>query len=136
MATIAQHTKLIDGTTYTTRTLPATEGLRILPRLIALFGEPVLKLMFTAEGDERGALLREPKVLAAVLHGMAENASETDGLLAVKDLLKATTADKVRIGEAEVEESIHTHFDTHFAGRYTHLATVAMWVASVNFIEL
>lgn len=128
-----EHIKLIDGITYTTRTLPATTGLVILPKLIALFGEPVLKIMFSTDGEERGALLSDPKIMAAVLHAMASNAADTDGLLVIKDLFRATSADKVKIGTTEVDDSVYTHFDTHFAGRYMHLATVSMWVASCNF---
>ncbi len=128
------HTKTIDGVTYTTRTLPASRGLVIMPKLLALFGEPVLKLMFTADADQRVELLQQPKIVAALLHGIATNASETDGLLVVKDLFETTTADKVRIGDAEVEGSILSHFDGHFAGRYAHLAAVALWVATCNFI--
>ena len=136
MTTTIEHTKNIDGILYTTRTLPASDGLRILPKLLALFREPVLKLMFTANEDQRAELLNDPKIQAAILHGMAENAADTDGLLVVRDLLKATKADKVRIGETKVEDSVHTHFDGHFAGRYGHLANVVMWVASINFVGL
>ena len=138
-----QHTKIIEGVSYTTTTLPATRGLLILPRLIALFGEPILKLIFTTsqelgEGDDAGEamgeLLQDPKVMATILHGMAANAAEDNGLLVIKDLMMSTEADKARMGEAEVQGNVHQHFDTHFAARYTHLAQVAMWVASCNFI--
>jgi len=130
-----ESTTVIDEITYTTKTLSASAGLVILPKLLALCGESVLKIFFAAGDEEtRAALLAEPRVVAQILHGMATNAAETDGLLVVQDLFINTTADKVRIGETEVEGSIATHFDTHFAGRYAHLAAVAMWVAQTNFI--
>lgn len=133
MPTTIEQTKLIDGVTYTTRPLPASIGLVIMPKMIALFGEPVLKLIFSSTGEEREVLMEDPKVIASILHGMASNAADTDGLLVIRDLFQATKADKVRMGDAEVEADIHTHFDIHFSGRYAHLAAVAMWVAQVNF---
>ena len=69
---------------------------------------------------------------------MAKRASESEvgGLLVVKDLLKSTTADKVRLGDAEIPGSVHEHFDIHFSANYQHLATVVMWVGQVNFFGL
>jgi hypothetical protein len=133
MSTITEHTKTIDGITYKTRTLPASKGLVILPKLLALFGEPVLKLMFTADEDQRTELLKEPKILASILHQIAKQAAEDAGLLVIRDLMEGVNADKVKVGDAEIPGEVHTHFDGHFAGRYTHLAAVSMWVASCNF---
>ena len=133
MATTNEHTRQIDGVTYTTRTLPASQGLLILPRLMALFGEALIGLMFTTSEDEREHLLSDPKILGAVISQIAKHAAENDGLLVLRDLLGATEADRVRVGDAEVPGSVHTHFDGHFAGRYRHLVEVALWVGTVNF---
>lgn len=127
-------TKVIDGISYTTTMLPARQGLAILPKLIALFGEPVLKLMFAADADQRAELIRDPKVMASILHSMAASASDGDGLLVIQDLFNATEADKVRIGDTTVSGNVAVHFDDHFAGKYGHLMNVALWVASVNFL--
>lgn len=130
------HNTTIDGVTYTTKTLPASAGLVILPKLLSLFGEPVLKLFFVADQAEKEALLKDPQVVASILHNISKNAAEDDGLLVVKDLLVNTSADKVKVGDTDIEAAIPSHFDTHFQGRYGHLFQVAMWVASVNFTAL
>jgi hypothetical protein len=134
--------QIIDGITYTTKTLPTTQGLVIMPKIVSLFGEPLLKLIFTVVGqgvpqEDRMKLFKSPEILGGLLGSIARNAAENDGLLVVKELLVATTADKVKIGEAfGANEPVMNHFDTHFAGRYMHLAEVAFWVASCNFLEL
>lgn len=133
MTIVNTHTQTIDGITYTAKTMPATVGLVILPKLIAMVGEPIVKLM-TSEKEVRDELVKSPAVLAAVLTSIATSAAKTDGLLVVKDLLAGVECDKVRIGETEVPGSADTHFDTHFAGRYKHLAEVAMWVITCNFV--
>lgn len=135
MATIREHTNTIDGIVYTTTTLPASDGLRIMPRLVALLGDALVGLIFATDEDQRDGLLEDPKILAAVVTGIATTAAESEvgGLMVIKDLLRTTQADRVAIGDAEVPGSVHTHFDLHFAGRYKHLVEVAMWVGRVNF---
>lgn len=134
MATIKEHTRDFSGTTYTTKTLAASRGLVIMPKLMALFGEALVGLFFATSDEDRETLLSDPKVLAAVISSIAEKAAETDGLLVVKDLLIDTHADRVRVGDAEVPASVHAHFDHHFSGRYRHLVEVAIWVGSCNFM--
>lgn len=135
MTIVTEHKTTIDGVQYKIRTLPTTVGLVVLPKIIAMVGEPVVKLL-TTDDETREELFESPAVIAAVLMAMAKNAAETDGLLVVKDLMAGLEADKVRIGEAEVAGSVEQHFDTHFAGRYKHLASVVMWLMSAHFIEL
>jgi hypothetical protein len=134
MALTKQHTKTIDGITYTTTTLPAAAGLVILPKMMSLFGEALIGLFIATDDDTRESLLEDPKVLAAMLTRVSEKAAEDDGLLVLKDLLVSTEADRVSIGDAEVPGSVHTHFDGHFAGRYRHLFEVALFVGVSNFI--
>jgi hypothetical protein len=133
MATIQNHSKTIDGITYTTRTLPASKGLVILPKLTGLFGEALMGLFFATDEEDREELLQNPQVIAAAITTIAEKAAASDGLLVIRDLLTSTEADLVRVGEAEVPGSVFTHFDGHFSGRYRHLVEVAFWVGSVNF---
>ena len=133
MATIQNHSKTIDGITYSTKTLPASTGLVILPKLMNLFGEALTGLFFATDDAERKELFEDPKVIAAAISTIAEKAAASDGLLVLRDLLSSTEADLVRVGEAEVPGSVFTHFDGHFAGRYRHLIEVALWVGSTNF---
>jgi hypothetical protein len=134
MATLKEHSRDFSGVTYTTKTLPASRGLVIMPKLMSLFGEALVGLFFATSDEDREALLGDPKILAAVISSIAEKAAEADGLLVIKDLLADTHADKVRVGDAEVPASVHSHFDHHFAGRYRHLVEVAIWVGSCNFM--
>jgi hypothetical protein len=132
MSIVTTAEKTIGGTKYRTRILPATSGLVILPKVVALMGEPIIKLM-TEDEDMRAKMVENPAILAAILASMAKQAAKDDGLLVVVELMEGVQADKVRIGDAEVDGSVAEHFDTHFAGRYKHLAEVAMWVMTVNF---
>ncbi len=133
MGTTTEHTHVIDGVEYTTKTLAASDGLRILPKIVALLGDAMTGLFFATDEKDRDQLLRDPKVLGAMITEISRSAAEDDGLLVLKDLLKTTTSNLVRIGDAEVPGSVHTHFDHHFAGRYRHLVEVCMWVGRVNF---
>lgn len=140
------HTKTFDGVVYTTTTLPTTNGLKVMVKLIALFGEQGLKVLFNVLGkkdisdEAREEILKSPAVIGQILGAVARSAAEDSedggrGILVVKDLLVATKADRVKIGDAEgKDESVHMHFDTHFQGRLPHLAQVVIWVGWCNFI--
>ena len=138
MAITREHTKTIDGIQYITQTLPASDGLKIMPQLVALLGDSLVGLIFATDEKQRDGLLQDPKVLAALITGIATTAAESEvgGLLVLRDLLRTTECDQVAIGDAAVPGSVYTHFDLHFAGRYKHLVEVAMWVGRVNFFGL
>ena len=144
MELVNKHTRTISGITYTTTLLPASRGLVIAPKLIALFGSNLLGLLLglaqtEEEGEAKGkiqALLEDPKVLGAVVAQVAGNAAEEDGLLILRDMLATTEADLVKIGDAQVPGSVHVHFDQHFAGRLKHLFEVCLWVGQLNFFGL
>jgi hypothetical protein len=128
-----QATKEIDGLVYTTETLPATEGLRILPKLVDLVGETGLALLMSTGEDEKTSLMANPEVNAALLSTVASRAAENDGLLVLRELMKRTKCNAIAIGEAKIDGSVYEHFDDHFAGRYMHLINVALWVGRVSF---
>jgi hypothetical protein len=133
VSTTKNHSTVIDGITYTTTTLPASEGLKIMPKLVALLGDSLVGLIFATDEAERDKLLEDPKVLGLLITSIARTAAEDNGLLVLKDLLQATTCKAIQIGDAVAEGALATYFDDHFAGRYKHLVEVAMWVGRVNF---
>ena len=128
------HHTTIDGVTYSAKTLPATQGLIVMPKLLAIFGEVLLKIVFAVDDDERDELIRDPATIAAFLGRMALNAAETNGLLVVKELFEGVEADKVKVGEVDVPGPVLAHFDNHFSARYGHLFQVAAWLAVLNFL--
>lgn len=130
------HTKVIDDVAYTTKTLTATEGLILMPKLVALFGSDLLRLMLGRSNEERAAIMAEPSTMAILLAAIAKNAAVNDGLLVVKELLATTTTEHVRVGDTTVPGRVIDHFDSHFDQRYQHLFEVALWVASCNFLGL
>ena len=131
---VTMHEATIGGVTYKAKTLPASKGLVILPKLIVLFGEPILKLVLSTTNKEQEHMLEDPKILAALLTNVATKASEDSGLLVLRDLMQGVTCDQLRLSEeAIIVGDVYSHFDTHFAGRYMHLVEVAMWVAKLNF---
>lgn len=136
MGVTSDITTTIGGVKYATKLFPATEGLVLAPRVIALFGKDILELFMATDEEQTEELLGMPSVTAAMLASMAETASkdrEGGGWLVMRELMRYVTADKVRIGEAEVDGSVFEHFDLHFAGRYQHLLEVAMWAARAGF---
>ncbi len=134
MAITKTHTKVIEGITYTTTTLPASAGLTILPKVMSIFGEALIGLFFAVDDESKAEVFANPKVLGAIIAKVAENAAADNALLVLKDLLVSTECDRVSIGDAEVPGNVHSHFDGHFAGRYRHLMEVALWVGTSNFI--
>jgi len=133
---IKEHSTVISGTTYITKTFSPTEGLVLLPNLISLIGQDILKLLVGTSDEERKELFKSPDVISGMVAGIAANAAQSeDGFLVLKRLLKHVSSDKVRIGEATVSGSVYEHFDTHFHGRLLHLLEVAIWVATVCFID-
>lgn len=135
MSIVTKHTKEIEGIAYTTTTLPASVGLVIAPKLLALLGEKVAALLFAThgEGSMVEELLQDPKVQGQILASIADKVAATDGLLIVRDLLQTTECNQIKIGETHIQGSVADHFDSHFAGRYGHLFRVALWVARINF---
>jgi len=134
MAKVKTHTETIDGKVYHTKTFPASEGLVILPKLMALLGDSVVSLIFGVEESQLDKLFSDPKIVGAVIVDVAKRASEGDGVLVLRDLLKYTDCDQVDIGAAApVKGSVHEWFDNHFAGDYLHMLNVCVWVARVSF---
>lgn len=136
MSTLKKHTEVIDGATYITTMLPATDGLKIMPKLIALLGQTGMELLLATSDDDKEKLMADPAVKAALMSSIAERAAEDEGLMVIKDLMKSTTCDKIKVGDNFVTDSVYENFDDHFAGRYMHLINVAMWVGRVSFAGL
>lgn len=115
--------------------MPATEALRILPRLVVLFGQDLLELILTA-GDEKSVevLLAQPEAAAAMLTKISENAiAAGDGLLVLRELMKHTECHQVQLANGTMKLGVFDHFDTHFAGRIMEIVHVAIAVAQASF---
>lgn len=143
MGVVKEHSITIDGIYYTTKTLPAIQGLVVMPRLVNLVGYKTLALIFGAyqEAGSEGAtaLFSDMTVTAAVIANIAKNLAEKrpgdpDPTDVLKDALIDTTADKVDFGAGPVQGSVYEHFDEHFGANYMHLLKVVGWVGAVNFI--
>lgn len=137
MGAIKEHKFEIDGHRYKCRTFPASEGLVILPQIIALLGEEVANLIFGTGEEALAELLKNPKVYTAILIKISERAKEDDGFLVLKDLMRYTTYLRKHVEEngKEIvhEENVQDIFDTHFAADYLHLLNVAAEVARASF---
>ena len=128
-----EHCEVIDGILYKTKTLPATEGLILLPKLIQLMGEEGIQLFLATTEEQKDSLMGDAEVVGALVSHIASNAAENDGLLVVKRLLQRTTCDKIKIGDNFIEGKVTDHFDDHFAGKYLHLLNVCIWVGRASF---
>jgi hypothetical protein len=135
MGVVAQHETVIDGFAYSCRTFTASEGLVLLPKLIAMLGDDVAKLIFATSEAQQAKIFSDPGLLAGVLVQVSTRAAENDGLLIVRDCFKHAKCSNSKIGEAEAEVDlgkIH-FFDQHFAGRYAHLLAVFSWIVRASF---
>jgi len=154
MGVVKEHSTVIDGITYTTKTFPATPGLDLIQRLSAMVGPDLATVIFASDDDGTGgildllksvaepgdeedgsAMLQAMALAAAAIGKAAERAQPGEFAAFAKALLSRTTADKVTIGDAEGPGIVATHFDDHFAGRYLHLLEVCIWVARVGFVR-
>lgn len=133
-----QATRVIDGRKYTTTPLPARQGLGLLRRLIACAGQEVVTMFFSLQGQKdaekkaeaKREVLSHPALKAQIMTRIAEH---EDADQVIYELLEKTECDRIRLGSAEVEGSVHTHFDEHFKADYAHLLDVALFVGEVNF---
>lgn len=133
MGTITSHESVIDDKTYICKTFPASEALILLPKLMALLGEEVANLVFGTNKEELAQLMSEPKIITQLMIRVSERAADNDGLLLLRDLMKYTECDKIKVGDADVRGSVYERFDTHFAADYIHLLKVVAWVARASF---
>jgi len=134
MGVVQDHSTTIDGVDYTCTTFTASEGLKVLPRLINLFGERVIQLTIMSGPEKLEHFMAQPDILAAIVSEAAKAAAEDpDGWMVLKDLMAKVRSESVRIGEAQVPASVYEHFDSHFSGRLIHLVKVAVWVATHSF---
>jgi hypothetical protein len=134
---IQTHTTVIDGLTYTSTTLPTRASLRLLPRLIQLFGAEELALMLAVGPD---ALFEhidaDPELSGNVLLRAAKAAADGDYSLdeTAVMILQTTRCEQVRIGDNVVSARVDEHhFDAHFAARQKHLLKVCHWVCVHSF---
>ena len=132
---IKTYTEVIDGKQYTTKTLPASEGLALMPILINMLGEQVANLILATNDEQQKELLKDPKIVSKALMAVAKQAAQEGGMMAFKDLLRHTQCDAIRVGDTTIEGSVFDRFDSHFAGEYKHLFSVAWFVIRKNFID-
>lgn len=111
----------IDGLVYTSRKLPTDLGLELWPRVTSLLGAALAKAAVTGDGVGLDA---------SAISRVAERAMR-DGLVPLcRDLLSQTIVNKVNGGTEPGR--LADHFNEHFAGEYTHLLKVAIFVLAHN----
>jgi len=110
----------IDGLMYTSSKLPATVGLDVWPRVLAMFGPPVVRAM--ALGDDEMDL--------SALMGIAERASQSGVTLLIRDLLQRM--DCGCLYTSKKPGKVLSDFDEHFAGEYMHLLKVVAFSIAHN----
>ncbi len=122
---------VVDGTTYTTRLMSATESLDMLPRLIRLLGRRLVHILLSTKSEELAVMLQDPEVIASMLATVAENAKE-EPLTIMRDLLRNTKFEK-QASENTVQASAFSEFDEHFSGHMMRLVMVSMQAARASF---
>lgn len=111
----------IDGLMYTSSKLPASIGLELWPRVMALFGSAVTKAVATGDTEDVGA-----QALLSVLDRAMD-----DGLLPlVRDLMQRVQCNKLYT--TQQPGAVLSDFDEHFAGEYIHMLKVAAFAVMHN----
>lgn len=125
----------VNGRDYTTRLLPARDGLVLMPKIIALLGKEITTMILISPGDQLSALMQDMEVVGSMLHAVSEKAASDNGLLLLHELLRHTTCKQVQLANGMMELSVYENFDTHFAGEYMDLFTVAIHAARASFTK-
>lgn len=155
IAGLTTHVKVIDGIRYESKAWPTIPALTHAAELIRVFGD--IAMMTIALGMEGkwpqkqpvkppvapdpaappappAAPERDASALLLLLASAAKKGATSEEASAlIKECFRDVTADKVKIGEALIPESVYNHFDLHFLGRYDHLGDVLAWVISTSF---
>jgi hypothetical protein len=114
----------IDGLVYTSAKFPASVGLNVLPRMGALLGPALAKVLSTGEGGE--------DVTGEALLAFADKAM-TDGLSPlVRDLLSRMLCNQ--LATSQDGGPVLSDFDEHFSGEYLHLLKVLFFATMHNFM--
>lgn len=127
------------GRDYETQLMAASDALRLLPRIMRVFGAPLMQLLSASDGDTEAALAQLGKGSAVIT--LAREISEVcaadpDALLVLRDVLRYTECDQVKLaGGTLVKASVYENFDTHFAGAYGELMAVAVQAAQASFVK-
>lgn len=136
MGVVGEHTATIGGASYTTRLFPASEGLELGRRIARLIDTDKLgQALLALEDSELAAAITDPAFLLELFVSAADRTEPGELSELLRDLLKRTQCDKLRVGEREVPGSVYDNFDSHFAGRYGHLLEVVVWALRVGFGE-
>lgn len=134
MGVVQEHRAEIDGRTYVTTTLTATEGLAIMPRLMPLFSNNVASILFATSDEDRATVMEDKKILMSMIIDISRAAAAHEGLDVIKDLLIHTKCENVKVGDTDVDLPVGgDRFGEHFRGDYFHLLRVAWWVARKSF---
>lgn len=119
------HQKEIDGSTWTVNQFSASEGLRLMTRLLKLCGGPLATAMRALPADESVLDARiDWAMLADGISDLASRLDESEVLDLVKRLVACTSEDGREIGG---------RFDVVFQGRYRTLLGVLLFVLEVNY---
>lgn len=126
------HEREIDGSRWTVTEFSATEGLRILTRLVKLLGDSAAKA-FGALPTEGGISVLDAKIdwsmLGEAIGGLANRLDEDE----VDELVKRLLANTLIDGKAGKEPAGGPRFDIVFQGRYVTLFKVLSFVLEVNY---
>ena len=126
---------VVNGRDYKTTLLPARAGLILMPKIIALLGRENTTIMLAAGEKGLAKLLANPETMGAMLHEISTKATEDNGLLLLHEVMRHTTCKQIQASESVVEASVYDNFDTHFAGDYLDLFTVAIHAARASFTK-
>jgi hypothetical protein len=127
----------INGITYTSTKLPASEGLAILAKLAPVLPDQIIRLVVNSllpsqDGEDRPRRIQDlsPEQVQSMIVFLLEQMARIDMVGLAKRILANVTFERVKI---PVELRDEETFDDHFAGEYEQLFAVLKFAFLHNF---
>jgi len=125
----------VNGRDYTTRLLPASDALVLMPKIVKLMGRQVFMIFMATSETGLAALLADRETLGSIIFTICENAADNDGLLLLREMMRYTTCKQIQLANSQIEASVFDNFDQHFAGDLLDLGTTAIHVGRASFTK-
>lgn len=139
---LSEHTTQIDGITYKATAWPFDAASQMQIRLSKAFGvwgsAQILGAYSQDKSKEEANPEDDANKGAQLLQLMArcaadEGTSPSDYNALLREILSGIKCGQISVGETTTEGELGPHLDTHFMGRYDHMARVFAWATRACF---
>lgn len=120
---------IINDKVYSTKLLPACEGIVVFNELLALFG-PTIASIADNMNNEDFILPEDDQLFTKAVMLLVQSMGQSDVLKIIKVITRDVSCNGIGVGC----DGVNTiEFDNHYAGNYGELALVLEWCLKENF---